>query len=79
MCWETGIDVYTTMKLAGHKSIKTTMDIYTHLSKAQFDRVAVQVNAMFSGKKRRKMEQTKVTSAEKVAQKLHKPTSHPPS
>ncbi|MBO7669697.1 MAG: tyrosine-type recombinase/integrase, partial [Oscillospiraceae bacterium] len=35
MCWEAGLDPYTTMRLVGHSSIKTTMDIYTHLSDAQ--------------------------------------------
>lgn len=63
ICWEHGIDVYTTMRLAGHKSIKTTMDIYTHLSKPQFDRAAIQIEDMFS--------------KNKVAQKLHKPKKQP--
>lgn len=47
MCWENGIDAYTTMKLVGHKSIKTTMDIYTHLSNKQMQQAAAQVNKMF--------------------------------
>lgn len=63
LCWENGVDVFKTMKLVGHKSIKTTIDIYTHLSKAQFDSTATQVNDMFSKKK--------------VAQKLHKSKIEP--
>lgn len=57
MCWEHGIDVYSTMRLVGHSSYKTTMDIYTHLSNAQLQRTAAQVENMFG---------------KKVAQKLHK-------
>lgn len=57
MCWENGIDVYTTMRLVGHTSIKTTMDIYTHLSERQMEEAATQVESMFE---------------KKVAQKLHK-------
>ena len=44
------------MKLVGHASIKTTMDIYTHLSEAQMARTAVKLDTMF---------------APKVAEKLH--------
>ena len=47
MCWENGIDVYTASKLVGHKSIKTTMDIYTHLSEKQLDKAAREVQKMF--------------------------------
>lgn len=47
MCWENGIDPYTTMRLAGHTSIKTTMDIYTHLSEQRMAKVKQQVDTMF--------------------------------
>lgn len=50
MCWESGIDVYTASKLVGHKSIKTTMDIYTHLSERQMEKAIQDVAHMF-GKK----------------------------
>lgn len=50
MCFENDIDVYTASKLAGHKSIKTTMDIYTHLSEKQLANAARDVHAMFSKK-----------------------------
>lgn len=50
MCWEAGIDVYTASKLVGHKSIKTTMDIYTHLSERQMEKAISDVANMF-GKK----------------------------
>ena len=56
MCWEHGMDPYETMKLVGHASIKTTMDIYTHLSDTQMSQTAAKLDAMF---------------APKVAQKLH--------
>ena len=48
MCWEAGFDPYETMRLVGHTSIKTTMDIYTHLSDAQFAKTSVKLDAMFS-------------------------------
>ena len=51
MCWENGIDVYTTMRLVGHTSIKTTMDIYTHLSNAQMEQAKIDVGDMFDRKK----------------------------
>ena len=47
MCWENGFDVYTTMQIVGHKSIKTTLDIYTHLSEAQMQKAAESVDKMF--------------------------------
>lgn len=50
MCFENDIDVYTASKLAGHKSIKTTMDIYTHLSEKQMAKAAQSVASMFSRK-----------------------------
>jgi integrase len=49
MCWEAKIDVYTTMHLVGHASIKTTMDIYTHLSDAARELATAEVERMFSG------------------------------
>ncbi len=51
MCYEQGVDAYTAMRLLGHSSIKTTMDIYTHLSDAQLQKIAVTVDDMFSGTK----------------------------
>ena len=47
MCWENGIDAYTTMRLLGHASIKTTMDIYTHLSDAQLSTVTQRLDVVF--------------------------------
>lgn len=47
MCWESGIDAYTTSKLVGHKSIKTTLDIYTHLSDKQMTKASLQIDSMF--------------------------------
>ena len=49
-CWENGLDPYETMKLVGHTSIKTTMDIYTHLSEAQLQKTAAKLDDMFAGK-----------------------------
>lgn len=48
MCWENGLDAYSAMRLLGHSSIKTTMDIYTHLSDAQLYQIGSKVDAMFS-------------------------------
>lgn len=58
MCWEHGLDPYETMKLVGHTSITTTMNIYTHLSEAQMAKTAAKLDGMFSPK---------------VAEKLHHP------
>lgn len=61
MCWEAGFDVYVTQKLVGHKSIKTTMDVYTHMSNRQLEKAKAQVENMFADDGQNK----------KVAQKLH--------
>ena len=49
MCWEHGLDPYETMKLVGHASITTTMNIYTHLSEAQMSKTAAKLDDMFAG------------------------------
>jgi integrase len=49
MCWEHGLDPYETMKLVGHASIATTMNIYTHLSEAQMAKTAAKLDDMFAG------------------------------
>lgn len=59
MCWESGLDPYTTMRLMGHASIKTTMDIYTHLNEMQLKRISEKVDDMFQKQ-----------SCTKVAQKI---------
>lgn len=48
MCWEHGFDPYETMKLVGHASITTTMNIYTHLSEAQMAKTAAKLDDMFA-------------------------------
>ena len=48
MCWENDIDVYSAMRLLGHSSIKTTMDIYTHLTDSQLEKMGQMVDDMFS-------------------------------
>ena len=60
MCWESGFDVYETMRLVGHTSIATTMNIYTHLSTAQLEKTAAKLNTMFGSK-----------PVPRVAKKLH--------
>lgn len=62
MCWESGIDAYTAMRLLGHSSIKTTMDIYTHLSDAQLHQIGSKVDAMFSKQSCTKVAQIKITN-----------------
>lgn len=47
MCWENGVDPYTTMRLMGHSSIKTTMDIYTHLNDKQLHNMADKIEVVF--------------------------------
>ena len=60
MCWEHGFDPYETMKLVGHASIATTMNIYTHLSETQMSKTAAKLDDMFNSQ-----------PVPKVAQKLH--------
>jgi integrase len=60
MCWEHGFDPYETMKLVGHASIATTMNIYTHLSEAQMSKTAAKLDSMFS------------EPVPRVAEKLHR-------
>lgn len=50
MCYENGFDVFTTMRLVGHKNYKTTMDIYTHLGKDKLKKVGKDVELMFDKK-----------------------------
>ena len=60
MCWENGFDVYLTQKLVGHKSIKTTMDVYTHLSSKQMEKAKEQVEKMFFSSVQKNKSCTKV-------------------
>ncbi len=62
MCWESGIDAYTAMRLLGHSSIKTTMDIYTHLSDAQLHQIGGKIDAMFSKQSCTKVAQIQITN-----------------
>lgn len=62
MCWESGIDAYTAMRLLGHSSIKTTMDIYTHLSDAQLHQIGGKIDAMFSKQSCTKVAQIQSTN-----------------
>lgn len=50
LCWEHGLDPYETMKLVGHTSITTTLNIYTHLSDAQLRKTALKLDDMFAGR-----------------------------
>lgn len=47
MCWERGLDPYTTMRLMGHSSIKVTMDIYTHINDRQLTTMREKVDGLF--------------------------------
>lgn len=58
--WERGIDPYTTtMRLMGHSSIKTTMDIYAHLNEKQMARISQKIDGLFE-----KLSCTKVAQTE---------------
>lgn len=50
------------MKFVGHTSITTTMNIYTHLSEAQMQKTAAELDTMFS---------TNSKTVPWVAEKLH--------
>lgn len=67
MCWENDIDVYSAMRLLGHSSIKTTMDIYTHLTDSQLEKMSEMVDDMFSATQSQTMPNKK--SCTKVAQR----------
>lgn len=47
ICWENSIDAFTTAKLLGHSSIKTTMDTYTHLSQSGLSYARVSLDSVF--------------------------------
>ena len=47
MCWERGIDVFTTSKLVGHSDVTTTQKIYTHLTETMQRKAAQRLNEMF--------------------------------
>ena len=47
MCWENSLEPFETMKLVGHTSITTTLNIYTHLSEAQMQKTAAKLDSMF--------------------------------
>ena len=57
ICWENGIDAYTTMRLMGHASIKTTLDIYTHLNDAQLEKMHEKVDVLFQKQSCKKVAQ----------------------
>ena len=63
MCWESGLDPYTTMRLMGHASIKTTMDIYTHLNDKQLDKISEKVEAIFGNKSCTKVAQDEMRNS----------------
>ncbi len=77
MCWENDIDVYSAMRLMGHSSIKTTMDIYTHLTDRQLGKMSEMVEDMFSANKNHRTPHGK--SCTKVAQPRKKPPDDPPA
>ena len=71
MCWENDIDVYSAMRLLGHSSIKTTMDIYTHLTDSQLGKMTEMVDDMFSSTSSQAAQNKK--SCTKVAQRAKEP------
>ena len=77
MCWENDIDVYSAMRLLGHSSIKTTMDIYTHLTNSQLGKMAEMVDDMFSSQSSPKQSNKK--SCTKVAQRPREPEQPSPT
>lgn len=68
MCWENDIDVYSAMRLLGHSSIKTTMDIYTHLTDSQLGRMTEMVDDMFSSTSSQAAQNKKSCTESKRAQ-----------
>lgn len=55
MCYESGLDTYTTMRLAGHTNISTTLNIYTHLRDEQLKKTQKEVDSMFEPKSCKKV------------------------
>lgn len=50
MCYESGFDPYTTMRLVGHSNISTTMNIYTHMREQQIEKARQEVDGMFANR-----------------------------
>jgi integrase len=50
MLYESGIDVVVAQGLMGHKDIKTTLGIYTHLSKEKAERDVSKLNDFLASK-----------------------------
>ena len=46
--YEAGVDAKTTQKLMGHASIKTTLEIYTHLTNEHVDEEVYKLNKYIS-------------------------------
>ena len=47
MCWERGLNPYTTMRLMGHSSFKVTMDVYTRINDRQLTTMREKVDELF--------------------------------
>lgn len=62
MCWEAGVDVFTTSKIVGHARIETTLHIYTHLTESAKHVAAEKLDSVFK-KSCTKVAQTAPTPA----------------
>lgn len=72
MCWEAGLDVYTTSKLVGHSRIETTLRIYTHLTESAQKVAAEKLNSVFSGKSCTKVAQPSLAVVSQTKEKALK-------
>ena len=57
LCHEAGIDPKVTQEIAGHADIRTTLNIYTHLTKAKKEEAVATLNAHLMDKPKRKRDE----------------------
>ena len=59
MCWNAGMDAAITQKIVGHTDYRTTINIYTHLSKPNIQSAQVALEQIFGQKSCTKVAQAK--------------------
>jgi len=57
LCHEAGIDVKVTQDMAGHADIRTTLGIYTHLTKVKKEEAVETLNAHIAAKSKTKRDE----------------------
>ena len=68
MCWEHGLDAAVTKNLVGHTDIRTTLNVYTHLSRIHLADARKQLDDMFAGQSCTKVAQTSTDGKSSIKQ-----------